>query len=165
MSSLDEDFLRRAIDLAKAARQGGEYPFGAILVVNQQLVHQATDHCLSYADPTAHAELLVISEYCRTQRLLDLDGYTLYSCVEPCVMCSGAIKWARISRVVFSVSQAVLQQIDGGRPKPSCADLVNTGGRPITVDGPLLADEGLAVFAGFDFKPKRERLKGAPLNS
>src|SRR6185295_484803 len=135
MPSLDEDFLRHAIDLAKTARQGGEYPFGAILVVNQQLVHQATDHCLSYADPTAHAELLAISEYCRAQRLLDLDGYTLYSCVEPCVMCSGAIKWARISRVVFSVSQAVLQQMDGGRPKPSCADLVNTGGRPITVDG------------------------------
>src|SRR6185436_3553331 len=86
MSSLDVDFLRRAIDLAKTAREHGEYPFGAILVVNQQLVHQATDHCLSYADPTAHAELLLISEYCRTQRLLDLDGYTLYSCVEPCVM-------------------------------------------------------------------------------
>ena len=162
MSSLDVDFLRRAIDLAKTAREHGEYPFGAILVVNQQLVHQATDHCLSYADPTAHAELLVISEYCRTQRILDLDGYTLYSCVEPCVMCSGAIKWARISRVVFSVSQATLQQLNGGRPKPSCADVVNSGGRPIAVDGPLLPDEGLAVWADFDFKPKRERLTTDP---
>jgi tRNA(adenine34) deaminase len=158
MQSFDEDFLRHAIDLAKTARQGAEYPFGAILVVNQQLVHQATDHCMSYADPTAHAELLAISEYCRKQRIFDLDGYTLYSCVEPCVMCSGAIKWARISRVVFSVSQVMLQQMNGGRPKPSCADMVNTGARPITVDGPLLADEGLAVFAGFDFKPKRELL-------
>ena len=162
MPSLDEDFLRHAIDLAKTARQHGEYPFGAILVVNQQLVHQTTDHCMSYADPTAHAELLVISEYCRTQRHLDLDGFTLYSCVEPCVMCSGAIKWARISRVVFSVSQATLQQLNGGRPKPSCADVVNSGGRPIAVDGPLLPDEGLAVWADFDFKPKRERLTTDP---
>ena len=51
MPSLDEDFLRHAIDLAKTARQHGEYPFGAILVVNQQLVHQTTDHCMSYAIP------------------------------------------------------------------------------------------------------------------
>ena len=158
MSSFDEAFLRHAIDLAKTARQDGEFPFGAILVVNQQVVHQAADHCMSYTDPTAHAELLVISEYCRKQRMLNLDGYTLYSCVEPCVMCSGAIKWARISRVVFSVSQAMLQQLNGGRPKPTCADIVNTGGRPITVNGPLLSEEGLAVWAGFDFTPKRERI-------
>lgn len=157
MRSLDETFLLQAIGLAQTARQRGEFPFGAVLVAEQQAVHQASDQCLSYADPTAHAELLAISEYCRKQRLLDLDGYTLYSCVEPCVMCSGAIKWARISRVVFSVSQAMLQQMNGGRPKPSCAEIVNTGGRTIIVDGPLLPDEGLAAWAGFDFTPKRER--------
>jgi len=158
MPSLDEDFLRQAIDLAQNARQNGEFPFGAILVVDKQIVHQSADRCMSSTDPTAHAELLLISEYCRAQRTLDLNGYTLYSCVEPCVMCSGAIKWARVSRVVFSVSQPMLQQLNGGRPKPSCADVINTGGRPIIVDGPLLPDEGLVVFAGFDFKPKRERL-------
>ena len=157
----DEAFLRQAIDLAKAARQSGEFAFGAVLVLNQQVVHQAADRCLMCADPTAHAELLLIGEYCRAQRTLDLDGYTLYTCVEPCVMCSGAIKWARISRVVFSVSQAMLQQLNGGRPKPSCAEIVNTGGRPIVVDGPLLPDEGLAAWAGFDFTPKRERLQRA----
>ena len=157
MPAPDEDFLRQAIGRAVTARQQGEFPFGAILVVDQQIIHQATDHCLSYADPTAHAELLVISEYCRQQHMLDLDGYTLYSSAEPCILCAGAIKWARISRVVFSVSQAMLQGMTGGRPKPACADLVNTGGRVIAVDGPLLPDEGLAVFAGFDFTPKRER--------
>lgn len=155
MPTHDHDFLRQAIGLATMARQQGEFPFGAVLVVNLQIVHQATDRCMSYFDPTAHAELLLISEYCRQQRLLDLDGYTLYSTVEPCVLCAGAIKWARISHVVFGVSQAMLQGITGGRLKPSCADLVNSGGRVIKVDGPLLPDEGLAVFAGFDFTPKR----------
>ena len=157
MPSHDHDFIRQAISLAGMARQQGEYPFGAVLVVNQQIVHQATDRCMSTSDPTAHAELLLISEYCRQQHLLDLDGYTLYSSVEPCVLCAGAIKWARISRVVFSVSQAMLQGMTGGRPKPSCADLVNSGGRSIIVDGPLLPEEGLAVFAGFDFTLKRAR--------
>jgi tRNA(Arg) A34 adenosine deaminase TadA len=157
MPTHDHELLRQAIGLAAMARQRGEYPFGAVLVAHQQIVHQATDRCISYFDPTAHAELLLISEYCRQQRLLDLDGHTLYSSVEPCVLCAGAIKWARISRVVFSVSQAMLQGITGGRLKPSCADLVNSGGRVITVDGPLLPDEGLVVFDGFDFTPKRER--------
>lgn len=157
MQTYDQDFLRQAIGQAAIARQQGEFPFGAILAVDQQIVHQAADHCLSYTDPTAHAELLVISEYCRQQHTLDLNGYTLYSCVEPCVMCAGAIKWSRISRVVFSVSQAMLQAISSGRPKPTCADLVNTGERTIVVEGPVLPDEGLAVFAGFDFKPKRSR--------
>jgi tRNA(Arg) A34 adenosine deaminase TadA len=58
MPSLDEDFLRHAIDLAKTARQGGEYPFGAILVVNQQLVHQATDHCMTYTDLNSQFSIL-----------------------------------------------------------------------------------------------------------
>ena len=156
MGSQDDNFLRLAIRLALSARQQGEFPFGAVLVFNQQVVHQATDRCLSNTDPTAHAELLLISEFCRQQRTLDLDGYTLFSSAEPCVLCAGAIKWARISRVVFSVSQTMLQQITGGRPKPTCAEIVNTGSRSIAVDGPLLPEEGLAVFSGFDFTPKRE---------
>lgn len=157
MGLQDDDFLRQAIRLAASARQQGEFPFGAVLVFNQQIVYQSTDRCLSLADPTAHAELLVISEYCRQQHTLDLDGFTLFCSAEPCILCAGAIKWARISRVVFSVSQTILQGITGGRPKPSCAELVNTGGRRIEVNGPWLPDEGLAVFAGFDFTPKRQR--------
>ncbi len=56
MNSPDNDFLRQAIHLAADARQHGEFPFGAILVLNLQVVHQAMDRCLSYTDPTAHAE-------------------------------------------------------------------------------------------------------------
>jgi tRNA(adenine34) deaminase len=93
--------------------------------------------------------------------LLDRSGYTLYSSTEPCLRCAGAIKWAGISRVVFSVSQATLQALNGGRPKPSCASLVNTGKRVIEVAGPFLEDEGLAVFTNFDFKPKRLRVRDA----
>ena len=155
MELRDEDFLRLVIKLAMTARQHGEYPFGAVLMKDRQVVHQAIDQCLSYSDPTAHAELLVISEYCRQIRTLDLDGCTLFSSTEPCVLCSGAIKWSRISRVVFSVSQEMLQQMTGGRLKPSCADLINTGYRKIEVVGPVLPEEGLTVFSGYDFTSKR----------
>jgi len=152
----DHDFLRQAIQMAAVARQQGEFPFGAILVSNQEVHHRATDRCIYHSDPTAHAERLLISEFCRQNRILDLEGFTIYSSTEPCILCAGAIKWARISRVVFSVSQGMLQELTGGRPKPSCAELVNSGGRFIEVDGPLLPDEGLSVFIGYDFKPKRK---------
>ena len=82
-----------------------------------------------------------------------LDGYTLYTSTEPCVMCAGAIHWARISRVVFSVSQAMLQAITGGLPKPTAASLINSGRQRAEVVGPLLPDEGLRVFDGSVFVP------------
>jgi tRNA(Arg) A34 adenosine deaminase TadA len=153
-----ELFLRLAITLAKEARESGEDPFGAVLVAGDTMVHIGKDACISKTDPTAHAELTVISEYCRREKRLSLDECTLYCSAEPCVLCSGAIKWARISRVVFSVSQAMLQNISGGQPKPACASLINTGAKKAEIIGPLLPDEGLLVFSGFSFVAKRRRI-------
>ncbi len=158
MNNQEENFLRQAISLAKQARQAGERPFGAVLVFNGKVVTQAQDQCRGLNDPTAHAELRLISSYCQSAGHFDLTGATIYTCAEPCVMCSGAIKWAGISRVVFSVSQAQLQAISGGRSKPTCDELVNTGGRHIEVIGPLLVDEGLACFQDFDFSLHRLKM-------
>jgi tRNA(Arg) A34 adenosine deaminase TadA len=157
MESSDEQFLRLAIALAHRARQQGADPFGAILVKDGTVVHQAYDRSVEFSDPTFHAELSVISEYCRAHSRFSLDGYTLYTSTEPCAMCAGAIHWARISRVVYSVSQAMLQQLSGGRPKPSSRSLLNSDHRMVTIVGPLLSDEGLAVFDGYAFTPKIER--------
>jgi tRNA(Arg) A34 adenosine deaminase TadA len=154
----DEIFLRQAIALANQARQADERPFGAVLVLNNNVVAEAQDQCRAFNDPTAHAELRLISSYCQKSGHFDLKGATIYSCAEPCVMCSGAIKWAGISRVVFSVSQAMLQNFSGGLRKPTCDELVNTGGRHIDVCGLLLLDEGLACYKDFDFSIHRQKL-------
>ncbi len=154
MAVPDEQFLRLAMTLAHQARQQGGEPFGAVLVRDGVVVHQAWDRCAEFSDPTYHAELRVISEYCQTQRHISLKGYTLYASTEPCPMCAGAIHWARISRVVFSVSQAMLQQLSGGSPKPSCASIINTGDKQAEIVGPLLPEEGLAVFDGYTFVSK-----------
>lgn len=158
MDTPDEIFLRQAIALAKQARQAGERPFGAVLVFNGKVVAQAQDQCHALNDPTAHAELRLISSYCQSGGHFDLTGATIYSCAEPCVMCSGAIKWAGISRVVFSVAQAQLQAISGGRSKPTCDEIVNTGGRHIDVRGSLLVDEGMSCFQDFDFSLHRQEI-------
>jgi tRNA(adenine34) deaminase len=154
----DEIYLRQAIALANQARQVGERPFGAVLVLDDKVVAEAQDQCRALNDPTAHAELCLISSYCQKSGQFDLNGATIYTCAEPCVMCSGAIKWAGISRVVFSVSQAMLQKFSGGLRKPTCDELVNTGGRHIDVCGFLLLDEGLACYKDFDFSLHRQNL-------
>ena len=158
MNTKDEFFLRQAIALAHQARQAGERPFGAILVLNDEVIAKAQDQCRVLNDPTAHAELRLVSSYCNENKQFDLTGITIYSSAEPCLMCSGAIKWSGISRVVFSVSQAMLQNISGGRPKPTCEELVNTGKKHIDVLGSLLIDEGLACYQGFDFALHRQIL-------
>jgi tRNA(Arg) A34 adenosine deaminase TadA len=158
VNTQDEIFLRHAISLAHQARQAGERPFGAILVFDGKVIAEAQDQCRILNDPTAHAEIRLISSYCQESGQFDLSGTTIYTCAEPCLMCSGAIKWAGISRVVFSVSQAMLQKVSGGRIKPTCDELVNTGGRHIDVHGLYLVEEGLACFKDFDFSLHRQKL-------
>lgn len=157
MESYDAELLRLAISLAHRAREQGADPFGAVLAVDGLAVHQGCDRSVECSDPTFHAELSVISEYCRAQGLFSLEGYTLYASTEPCAMCTGAIHWARISRVVFSVSQAMLQEFSGGRPKPSASGILKSIHGKARVVGPLLPAEGLAVLNGYDFVPKIQR--------
>jgi len=153
----DEQVLRRAIKLAHDARRQGCEPFGAVLVLNHEIVHEGYDRSLIASDPAFHAELSVISEYCRRERRFRLDGYTLFSSAEPCVMCAGAIFWSRLSRLVFSVSQQSLRRLSQGPPRPSCVSIVNPDRQRVEVVGPWLEEEGLAVFEGFIFGRKVER--------
>ena len=153
----DEDFLRLALAEACLARERGEDPFGAVIIQAGQIVARSGSSELELGDPLAHAEVLAIREACRMLDTLTLRGCTLYSSTEPCVMCSGALKWAGLDRVVFSVPQSALQTLSGGLTKPSCADLVNTGNRQIEVVGSLLLGEGLAILMGHLFLPKAQR--------
>lgn len=161
----DAAFLRQAIEVAWQARRQGADPFGALLVYGGNVVAAGADRSVALSDPTRHAELDVISSYCRESRRFALQGYTLYCSAEPCAMCAGAIHWARLSRVVFSVSQADLQRLSGGRPKAGCDAIINAGHGQVEIVGPLLEEEGLAVFADYDWTPKVARhraLGGAP---
>ena len=133
MFKIDQKYIRMVNNLAKSSAEQGFDPFGALLVYGQEIKFSSQDKCIEYSDPIAHAELITISEYCRANELISLDGYTLYCNVEPCVMCSGAIHWAKLSRVVFGIDQSMLQSISGGKSKPSCEPLINIGGHKTEV--------------------------------
>lgn len=153
----DAHFLRLAIKLAAEARDAGADPFGAVLVRDGVVLARGRDRSVEASDPTYHAELSVISAYCREKQVFSLEGCTLYCSTEPCPMCAGAIHWARISRVVFGLSQAMLNEISGGRLKPGSEPIINMGSARTEVIGPLLAEEGRAVFENYDWQPKHER--------
>ena len=157
---LIEKYMRIAIEEAMIARKEGENPFGAVLLdSNNNFCCKAHSQSIRLSDPTAHAEVLAIRNYCEERDLVYLKDYTLICSAEPCVMCSGAIHWAKIQNIYYSVPQEKLNEISGGKKKPSCDSLINTGHNKKNIVGDILLEEGLKVFENFEFTSQDERKK------
>ncbi len=143
----DADFMRQAIRLACLARERGDTPVGSVVIQDGCIVGEGIEAVKAENDLTAHAEIRAVQDACRRLSTLHLTGCTLFTTVEPCLMCSFAIRAARISRVVigrlvphiggFSSKYPILT--DPGIPGWSSPPLVATG---------LLEEECSAPFAG-----------------
>lgn len=145
-SKMDEDFLRAAISHADQAGQKGNRPFGAVLVRNNEIIGRAESSQHADHDITYHAELKLISQASRSLERADFAECTLYSSTEPCPMCSGAIYWSGIGRVVFGCRQKLLGELEGEKFAVPCADILTRGGREIEIIGPLLEEESFEVL-------------------
>ncbi len=97
----DIDFMRLALEEARAAESAGEVPVGAAIVVNGQVIARGANRTIADCDPTAHAEIVALRAAARTMGNHRLAGATLYVTIEPCAMCAGAIVQARIERLVY----------------------------------------------------------------
>lgn len=97
----DEEFMRRAIYLARLAEEEDEVPVGAVAVLDGKIIAEAYNTREGDKCATHHAELLAIERACAAMGGWRLPGVTLYVTMEPCCMCAGAIINARIPRVVF----------------------------------------------------------------
>jgi tRNA(adenine34) deaminase len=99
---LDEDWMTIALDAAREARMIDEVPIGACLVdENGEILAVAGNRTITDSDPTAHAEILVLREAAQKIDNYRLTGTTLYTTIEPCVMCAGAIINARVKKLVY----------------------------------------------------------------
>ena len=141
----DNDFMRRALELAQRAQEEGEVPVGAVVVHEGRIVGEGWNHPISSADATSHAETEAIRAACKTLSNYRIPGSTIFVTLEPCVMCSGAILHARIGRVVFGASD----------PKTgACGSVVNLFAESrlnhhAIVDAGLMADESSAMLRAF----------------
>ena len=95
------EFMRIALEEARAARDGGDVPVGAVLVRNGGVIARGHNRRDESGDPTAHAEVLVLREAGEAAGDWRLTGTTLYVTKEPCPMCAGAAALARVDAVVF----------------------------------------------------------------
>lgn len=102
----DEDFMRQALDLARAAAAAGEAPIGCVIVdAEGRVIATGANAPIGRRDPTAHAEILALRQAAEALGNYRLKPeLTLYVTLEPCAMCAAAISHARIARVVYGAS-------------------------------------------------------------
>ncbi len=101
MSKIDEAFMRMALKEAERAFEADEVPVGAVIVFENKIIAKAHNQIKLLKDPTAHAEMIAITQAANYLQNERLPNTTLYSTVEPCSMCAGAMVLGRIKRLVF----------------------------------------------------------------
>ncbi|MFD2217147.1 tRNA adenosine(34) deaminase TadA [Metabacillus endolithicus] len=107
----DQHFMKIALEEARKAKEIGEVPIGAVIVLNDVVVGVAHNLRETEQRSIAHAEILAIDQACKEVDSWRLEDATLYVTLEPCPMCAGAIVLSRIKRVVYGASD----------PKGGCA--------------------------------------------
>jgi tRNA(Arg) A34 adenosine deaminase TadA len=152
MSSDDDALLREAIALAGEAGARGNGPFGAVIAgADGTVIARGRNRVADTGAVTAHAELTAIDAATVAGRAGELTGATIYASGEPCPMCSAAIVWAGIGRIVFAAAEPDFAPIIAAHPRFGlrCAEVVGSSDVQITVSGPHLGAEALVPFRRF----------------
>ncbi|TAJ49761.1 MAG: nucleoside deaminase [Herbiconiux sp.] len=156
LETADAAFLRESIRVAEQSRAEGRHPFGAIVVDAAGTVVAAcgNNSLPPEGDPTQHAEMRAVAAAFRALGAEGMTGSTLFTSAEPCAMCSGAVYWTGVDRVVYALSEHRLLELTGDHPEnPTfslpCREVFARGQRTIAVSGPHLEDE--AAVAHLDF--------------
>ena len=151
MPRMDEEgYMRLALKEAEAALAEDEVPVGCVIVRGGKVIARAHNQREILKDPTAHAEMIAITQASEAMESWRLEGCSLYVTLEPCAMCAGAIVLARLERVVFAASD----------PKAgACGSLMNLVQDPrlnhrAELVGGVLAEPCGALLSGY-FRSKR----------
>ena len=144
-----EGFLEAAIALAREAREAGNHPFGALLVVDGEVLLTARNSVHTDSDPTAHAETNLVHEAVRRLSAEQIARSVLYTSCEPCAMCVGKMYWAGIRSLVYALPAMELAKLAGGSFLVPCRDLFIRAKDRVTVIGPMLIDEARDVHVGY----------------
>ena len=147
-----EWYMRAALREAEAAAAEGEAPVGAVIVHEGQIIGRAHNLRETLQDPTAHAEMIALTQAAGALSSWRLTGCTMYVTLEPCPMCAGALVLARITRVIYGAKD----------PKAgACETLYQITEDPrlnhqVAVAGGVLAEECAFVLSEFFSKKRKE---------
>lgn len=145
----DEKYIRKCLELAKNAQGKGNEPFGAILVKDDEVVLTSENGIFTYSDPTHHAELALIREYCQTHKTMDLSDLTLYTSCEPCFMCSGSMVWSKLGRLVYSAGSNDLNKILNQKEFSTSDVVFSMSHRKPQVMKFILREEGIEILEAY----------------
>ena len=145
-----DDFMRLALAQAAQARDAGEVPVGAVVVLDGAVVGTGFNQPITATDPTAHAEVVAMRAAATTLKNYRLTGATIYVTVEPCLMCVGAMVHARIGTVVFGATEPR----SGAIVSMTSAHEFPGLNHRVTAIGGVLEDECRAIIQEF-FKERR----------
>jgi tRNA(adenine34) deaminase len=146
----DLEAMQAALGEARLAMQAGEVPIGAVVVWNRDILARGQNRVLRSIDPTAHAEIIALRLAAEALGNYRLSGCTLYSTLEPCAMCAGAMIHARLNRLVFATAD----------PKAGAAGSVLAVlnhpqlNHQMQVEQGILADESAELLRSF-FRERR----------
>lgn len=149
VSEADVRYMRQCIELAREALTSGDAPVGSIVVAGDQVLGTGVESTRRLLDVTAHAEVEALRAACRERSSLDLSGATLYTTVEPCYLCSFAIRQLRIARVVIGRAYPEAGGVSSHHPILSDPNFPHWAQPPIILTG-VLAGECSALFTRQD---------------
>ena len=155
MKGSDEQFMKRAIELARLGMDGGKGgPFGCVVAKDGAIIGEGNNQVTSTHDPTAHAEVVAIRNACDALGSFQLEGCSLYTSCEPCPMCLGAIYWARPEKVFFACTREDAASV-GFDDELIYNELMLPNADRIRVMVNLLREEGIELFQEWAAKPDK----------
>ncbi len=147
MTAIHEPFMRQCFDLAISAARKGNHPFGALLVHRGEVILTAENTVNSDDDRTRHAELNLMAAARRRFPLAVIRECTVYTSMAPCMICTAVFWDLDVGRVVFGVSYHAFHKLRGQKMQAIPGDeIYRLTGKPLVWVGPVLEEEGLAVF-------------------
>jgi tRNA(adenine34) deaminase len=149
-------YMRRCLELAEIAGRAGDTAVGALIVRGDEIIGEGIERTRTALDPSAHAEVEAIRQACQHLGTLDLRGCSLYSTVEPCVLCGYAIRRAGIAYVVYGVPAGQAGACTSSYAILADRDLEGWPQVPDVTSG-ILADECLAALTRTRTRRKPQR--------
>lgn len=149
----DEHYMRAAIEAAKIAEENGDVPIGAVIVYENQIIGRGYNQREQLKDPTAHAEIIALTQAAAFLESWRLGGCTIYVTLEPCTMCAGALVLGRLDRLVYGCDDS---------KTGACGSLYNIVqderlNHRLEVTSGMLADECSKLLEGFFRRRRSDR--------